>query len=133
MAKHFVLPIPFVLRLASDRAVLYGNAAAAVILTLSLLNKVSECLSTQVPLECLSTLQVPNFPLSALRVKKVCKITRNELVNSFIEFFKNFSKYFYITLIVFSYLRNKMYKFYHILLARCNHSKGFQKPFLSIL
>ena len=35
-----------------------------------------------------SGLGVPNFPLSALRVKKVWDITRNGYVNSLIEFLK---------------------------------------------
>ena len=40
---------------------------------------------------------------------------------------KNFPEYrFYITLIVFTFLGNKMCKFYDVLLAGCNHSKGFQ-------
>ena len=67
-----------------------------------------------------------NFPLSVFQVKKVWNITRNGLLNIFVEFLKTFQNpYFYITLIVFSFLGNKMYTFYHILLARCNHSKGF--------
>ena len=41
-------------------------------------------------LECLSTLGVLNLPLSAAWVKKVCNITKNELVDSFIEFLKTF-------------------------------------------
>ena len=78
-----------------------------------------ECSSTQVPFECL---WMSNFPLSALWAKKVCNITKNGVVNSFIEFFKTFSEYiFYITLIVFSVLGNKMCKFYQVLLARCSH------------
>ena len=77
---------------------------------------------------------MPNFPLSALRVKKVWNIIRNGLANSFLEFFKTFQNiYFYITLIVFYFLENKMHKLYHILLARCNHSKVFQKISLNIL
>ena len=50
---------------------------------------------------------------------------------------KDFKKLFRINvlhkLIVFCFLRNKMCKFYHVLLARCNHSMGFQKLFLNIL
>ena len=110
---------------------------------------VFECLSTLRVPECLEYLQcptaqepwvpecpwsalwVPNFPLSGLQVKGVCNITRNGLAHSFIEFLKTFQNtYFYITLIVFSFLGTKMYKFYQILLARCNHSKRFQKCFL---
>ena len=37
---------------------------------------------------------------------------------------------FYITIIVFSFLVNKMGKFYHVLLARCNHSRGSSKTLL---
>ena len=39
----------------------------------------------------------------------------------------------HIKLIVFCLLRNKMRKFYHVLLARYNHSKEFQKRFWNIL
>ena len=55
--------------------------------------RVPKCLeypSAQALFECLSAIWVPNFPLSALRVKKVGNITRNGLVNSFIEFLKTF-------------------------------------------
>ena len=85
-----------------------------------------ECLSApRVPFECPSALgvtldcpwsdfYVPNFPLSARLVKNVCNITRDGLFNSFIVF-KNLSEYiFYIALIVFSFLGNKMCKFYHV-------------------
>ena len=70
---------------------------------------------------------MPNVSLSALQVKNIGNITRNELVNSleFLKFFQNI--YIYITLIVFSFLGNKMYKFYHILLIIC---KGVSKPFI---
>ena len=76
---------------------------------------------------------MPNVSLSALQVKNIGNITRNELVNSleFLKFFQNI--YIYITLIVFSFLGNKMYKFYHILLVSCNHSKEFQNLLLNIL
>ena len=81
-----------------------------------------------------SAFWVSNFPLSVFQVKKVWNITRNGLLNIFVEFLKTFQNpYFYITLIVFSFLGNKMYTFYHILLARCNHSKGFEKLFLIFL
>ena len=88
-----------------------------------------------VSMECpWSALSVPNFHLRGLRAKNVWKITRNGLVNSFIEFLKIYQNtYSYMTLIIFSFLGNKMYKFYHILLARFNHSNGFQKLSLNIL
>ena len=70
-----------------------------------------------------------SFHLSALRVKQVLNFTKNGLANGFIEFLKTLQNtYFYITLIVSSFLGNKMYKFYHILVAKCNYSNGFQKP-----
>ena len=60
-------------------------------------------------------------------LNKVCNITGNGLLNSFIEFFKSFSE-----CNVFFFLRNnKMSKFYHFLLAKNNHSKRFQKTFLN--
>ena len=69
-------------------------------------------------------MSVPNFPSS----RKSLVIRRNGLANSFREFLKTFqNKYSYITFVVFSFLGNKMYKIYHILLAGCNHLKGFQK------
>ena len=93
-----------------------------------------QCPTAQMPWvpECpWSALWVPNFPLSGLQLKGVWNITRNGLAHSFIEFLKTFQNtYFYITLIVFSFLGTKMYKFYQILLASCNHSKRFQKCFL---
>ena len=117
--------------------------------------RVPECLSAQVPgcpgalsaqvLKCLSSAQVsfgcplrtlwkPHFPLNALWVKKVCNITRNELVNSCIDFLKTFQNtYFCTTLIVFSLLGNKTYKFYHILLTRWNQSNWVSKISLNIL
>ena len=84
--------------------------------------RVPECLSAllsdlRVPW---GTFWVPNFPLSTLWIKKACNITRNGLANSF---FKNFLEH----------MGNKMCKLYHVLLARCNHSKGFQKLSLNIL
>ena len=84
-----------------------------------------------VPSECSSALWMPlECSLSALWVNKVCNITGNGVINSFIKFLKNFSDYiFYITLIVFSFLGKKICEFNHILLARYNHSKGFQKKF----
>ena len=107
----------------------------------------------RVPKCCLSVLGVslgcpssPQWPLSAplvpfvypsvlwmfFRVKKVSNITGNGLLNSFVVIFKKFSEYiFYITLIVFYFLRDKMRKFYQIPIATCNHSKGF-KNFPSI-
>ena len=87
-------------------------------------------------LECpsaLSGLGVPNFPLSDLQVEKVWNITRNGVVNSFVEFLKIFQNiYFYVTHI-FLFLLGNVYKFSNILQARCNHSKGFQKLYLNIL
>ena len=75
-----------------------------------------------------------NFSFRALRVKKLCNIARNGLLNSFIEFLKTFSEYIlYISLLVFFFLGNKICKFYYILLARCNYSKWFQKRSLTIL
>ena len=74
-----------------------------------------------------SAIWVSSFPLSVLRVKKVCNITGNRLVNCFTEFFKNFSEYiFYIAFVVLFFLGNKICKFYQALLVRCNHWKGFQ-------
>ena len=60
--------------------------------------QVLECESDQVP--CVSkchwsSLGEPNFPLSALWVKKVCKIIRNGLLNSFIEFLKTFQNTYF--------------------------------------
>ena len=40
---------------------------------------------------------------------------------------------FYIALISFYFVGYKMFKFYHFLLARYDHSKWFQKLFLNIL
>ena len=83
--------------------------------------QVRKCLSSA--LECPLSVQ---FPFECFQAKKVWNITKNGLFHIFVEFLKTFQNpYFYITLIVFSFLGNKMYKFYHILLARCNHSKGF--------
>ena len=80
-----------------------------------------KCLSVQVPWgrKCpCSVLRVPKCPLTALRVEKTCDITENGLFISFIEFYKNFSKYlFYITPIVFYFLRNNMCQFYQVLLT----------------
>ena len=104
-------------------------------------DRVLKCLSAKVPWvfeslnahgmpECSwSALWVPSFPLSALRVKKVWIITRNGLVDNF----NFFSECILLHNICFFFLGNKMYKFYQILLARCNHSKGFQKLSLNIL
>ena len=65
----------------------------------------------RVPLECpLSARWVSNFPLSAIWLL-----------------------FFYKRLFVFSFLGNKMCKFYHVLLPRCNDSKRFQKRSLNIL
>ena len=108
--------------------------------------RVPECFecpnAVWVSLECpWDVLQVLKWPLSAplvsfvypsvlwmfFRVKKVSNITGNALLNRFVVIFKKFSEYiFYITLIVFYFLRDKMRKFYHILIATCNHSKGFK-------
>ena len=86
--------------------------------------------------QCSGALWVPlESPLSALQVKKVCNIIWNCFLNSFIEFFETFSEYiFYIILIVFCFLGNKMCKFYHVLLTRYryNHSKRFQTLSLNI-
>ena len=77
-----------------------------------------------------SALWVPNFPLRAVRVKKVWNITRNGLASSFTEFLKTFQNiYFYITLTAFFNLGNKMFNFYHILLA----FKGVSKLSLNTL
>ena len=80
-----------------------------------------KCLSVQVPWgrKCpCSVLRVPKCPLTALRVEKTCDITENGLFISVIEFYKNFSKYmFYITPIVFYFLRNNMCQFYQVLLT----------------
>ena len=56
------------------------------------------------------------------------------MVNIFIEFFTNFSEYILLgNTYFFSFHGNKMHKFYHILLARCEHLKGLQKLFLNFL
>ena len=84
---------------------------------------VPKCLSTLRVPECLkcssawvssvlkcpwSALLVSNLPLHALRVKMVWNITGNGLVNSFTEFFKNFSKYkYFIVLFALFFLRIK--------------------------
>ena len=109
--------------------------------TCSSIAQVAECLTTQVSwvpkcssstqalFECASALSVLyEYPLSALRVNKVCNITGSGLLCVFIEFLKNHSEYiFCITLIVDCFLKNKMSKFYHVLQVRYNHSKEFQK------
>ena len=95
---------------------------------------VPECPSSLRVPEYPSALWMPNFPLSAIRVKNVWNITRNRLANNFIEFLKTFQNTtFYITLIVFNFLGNMMYKFYHILLSRYNNTKGFQKFSVNIV
>ena len=87
-------------------------------------------LSTRVPLGCPWTAQ---FPFECSSSKKSLQHYK-EPVNNFIEFFKNLSEYiFYITLIVFSFLVNKMCTFNHVLLAICNHLKKFQKLPLNYL
>ena len=102
-----------------------------------------ECLIAWVP-KCPSALRVPECilcpsavgvslecPWRALSVKKVCTITENVVINSFLEFLKNFSEYvFYITLIVFYFLGNKMCEFYQLLPVQYNHSKGVSKTSL---
>ena len=109
--------------------------------------RVPKCLfeypSTQVPYYC-PCAQVPKCPSRVLWVsaqsplqcyssKKIWNIAKNELVNSFIGFLKTFQNaYYYITLIVFSFLGDKLYKFYHILLVGFNHSKWFQKLSLNV-
>ena len=71
---------------------------------------------------------MPNFSLSAFQVTKVCNITINGYVNNFIEILKAFhNTYFTKHLLSSPSLEKKMCKFYHVLLARCNHLKGFQK------
>ena len=56
------------------------------------------------------------------------------MVNIFIEFFTNFSEYILLgNTYFFSFHGNKMHKFYHILLTRCEHLKGLQKLFLNFL
>ena len=78
--------------------------------------------STQVPFECPSSiLWVSKCSLNAFRVKN----TGNGLLNSFIEFFKNF-----LTLIVLCFLGIKMRKFYHVLITRYKSFKGVLKTFL---
>ena len=67
----------------------------------------------QVPFKRLSSALQVHFQclLGVLRVKKFFSFTDNGLLNSFIEFFKNFSEYVcYLTLVVDSFLRNKMSK-----------------------
>ena len=78
--------------------------------------------SVQVPFECSSTKKGSHY---------YCE---NGLLHSFIEFFKSFSEnMFYITRIVFCFLRNKMCNFSHVLLAKYNHSNNFEKLSLNIL
>ena len=107
--------------------------------------KCLECPSPKVPSECpsaqycssaigvnlkfsWSALWMPNFSLSAFQVTKVCNITINGYVNNFIEILKAFhNTYFTKHLLSSPSLEKKMCKFYHVLLARCNHLKGFQK------
>ena len=92
--------------------------------------KCLECKSVQLPFECpWIALWVPNFPLSVLQAKKVWNAAWVYIIK-FLKTFQNI--YFYITPILFSFLGNKMYKFYQILLARCNHWKEFQKLSLNI-
>ena len=82
-----------------------------------------------VPFEC------PISPLSAIRVKKVWSITRNGLVNS-LEFLKTFQNtYSYITLIVFSFLGNKMHNFTTICVRDViiqGSSKNFSEIFCKV-
>lgn len=104
--------MPWVLRCLSTQVLFECLSASSAWVSkclecLSALNaRVTKCPSSalRVILECLwSPIRVPNFHLSVSRVKKVCKI------------------------------RNKICKFYHVLPARINHSKGFQKLLLNIL
>ena len=91
-------------------------------------SRVPKCLSFQMPwvLKYLwNALWVPNSPLSTLQVQKVWKVTRNRFTDNFILFSNTFQNtYFHVTLIVFFFLRNKIYKFYQILL------KTFYKYFV---
>ena len=103
--------------------------------SISLVPKCFECSSAlRVPkyTECPSTLGVTlECPLRALRVKKISNITGNGILNSFIEFFFKFSEYmFYITVIAFCFLGNKVCKFYHVLLPRYKSFKEVSKNFL---
>ena len=107
--------------------------------------KCLECPSPKVPSECpsaqysssaigvnlkfsWSALWMPNFSLSAFQVTNVCNITINGYVNNFIKILKTFQNtYFTKHLLSSTSLEKKMCKFYHVLLARCNHLKGFKK------
>ena len=81
-------------------------------------------------------IRVFKCPLSAPWVPFYCFSCKKALQHYW-KWSKDFKKLFRINvlhkLIVFCILRNKMCKFYHVLLARCNHSMGFQKLFLNIL
>ena len=79
------------------------------------LGVLSDCLS--------SALWVPKCPLSAVLGKKVYKI--NGLLHSYIEFFKTFHNT-YLNNIIFCFIRNKMCKVYHVLLATYSKWKLFR-------
>ena len=78
--------------------------------------------------KCSSALLVPlECPLSALLVKKVCSITGNGVLNSFIKTLQNTYSTWHLLLhnTYFCFLGNNICKLYHVLLARYSHSKGF--------
>ena len=81
-------------------------------------------------------IRVFKCPLSAPWVPVYCFSSKKALQHYW-KWSKDFKKLFRINvlhkLIVFCFLRNKMCKFYHVLLARYNDSMGFQKLFLNIL
>ena len=81
-------------------------------------------------------IRVFKCPLSAPWVPFYCFSCKKALQHYW-KWSKDFKKLFRINvlhkLIVFCFLRNKMCKFYHVLLARYNDSMGFQKLFLNIL
>ena len=98
--------------------------------------------SAQVPCKChLNDLRVllesplnAQFPFQRSMSTKNLQHGKKWTGQKFCRVFKNFTEYiFYITLIFFAFLGNKMCNFHHFLLARCDYSKWFQKLLLNIL
>ena len=84
--------------------------------------------SAQVTFDCSRILGVPwECPLSSQfpYQSSSCKIGRE----SFLSIFQN--TYLHTILTGMSFFWNNVFKFYHILLTRCNHLREFQKLFLS--
>ena len=108
-----------------------------------------KCLSIQVFLECSSAsnarvyksleCQLPKpfeYTLSA-QFRFKCSLSKERpqhywklTTGNFIEFFKNFSEYIFQITLFFFFFGNEIGKFYHVLLARGNHSRGVSKAFL---